>query len=197
MGLPIAVGLLLLANRISLWFFGDGYEKVPFLLQIFTIRILTHGIMNVIGNQYLLPTGREKVCTTVNFIGIAMNILLNYYLIPKYGCIGAAVASVVSESILISLYLVYFINEKKYWSHKLIINSYKYFIAAFIMGIPVYYLNSIFANRFILLFLIILLGMVTYGLCLVVLKDYIIIVYARDYVQKIFRRVINAVKKDN
>lgn len=196
-GLPIAVGLLLLSGRISNWFFGNGYEKVPWLLRVFTIRILTHGVINVIGNQYLLPTGREKVCTKANFVGIGANILLNILFIPEFGCIGAAIASVVSESILISLYLGYFIKEKKYWSSSILTNSYKYIIAAFIMAIPVYILNIIMRHNFVSMCIIILSGMMMYSLSLILMKDSIVIEYGQSYLKKTMGRIIYVNKKHN
>lgn len=195
-GIPIIVGLLLLSNRISLWFFGNGYEKVPLLLQIFTIRIMTHGVMNVIGNQYLLPTGREKVCTRINFVGIGANIGLNYLLIPYLGAIGAAIASVVSETVLICEYLGYFIKEKKYWSNNIVISAFKYIVAALIMCGPVWVLNYVMPQKFYSICLIVLIGAVVYFLNLIIMQDFLIVEYGKRYINRILERIRRAYEQN-
>jgi len=190
-GFPIAIGLLLLSSRISMWFFGTGYEKVPMLLQIFTVRIITHGVMNVIGNQYLLPTGREKVCTLINFIGISSNIVLNYLLISHYGCIGAAIASVTSEGILICLYMWYFIIEHKYWNSSVLLSSWKYALAAIIMGILVYALRKELPNNLLSICLMVFTGAVVYCTALIIMKDYIILEYGKKYFNRLAGKIKN------
>ncbi|WP_300848725.1 oligosaccharide flippase family protein [uncultured Acetatifactor sp.] len=170
-GFPIIGGLLTLSSRISICIFGDGYEKVPLLLQIFTVRVLAHGIMNVLGNQYFLQTGREKLCTIVNFIGIIINILLNIVLIPRGGCIGAAIASVISETILIAIYIIVFIRERKYWNASLFLQSYKYIFSTIVMSLVVLLVNRFLEQNIISLMIVVVLGATIYGGSLLLLKD--------------------------
>lgn len=188
-GIPIIVGQFLLADRISIWFFGEGYEKVPLLLQIFTLRVITHGIMNVIGNQYLLPTGREKVCTSINFVGILINIVLNFVLIPVYGCIGAALASVSSELVLIGLYFCYLIRENKYWNLSMILQSWKYILSASLMGLLVYLFKVFLNYSFISLALMICVGVVAYAVNLLLLRDEMVIIYGKKMVVDQFEKL--------
>ena len=178
-GIPIIVGQLILADWISLFFFGQGYEKVPLLIQIFTIRVLTHGLMNVIGNQYLLPTGREKVCTIVNFIGIFINILLNLFLIPKAGCIGAAAASVVSESLLVLLYFLFLIKEYSYWDRQMLLQSKNYILSSIIMGLVIILVKNQLEYSIFSLFLLIAIGVIFYFACLIIKRDETFIYYTK------------------
>jgi O-antigen/teichoic acid export membrane protein len=184
-GFPIIAGILVLSEQISLCVFGEGYEKVPLLLKIFTVRVLTHGIMNVIANQYLLPTGREKICTVLNFVAIAANIILNRMLIPIKGCVGAAMASIISETLLTLAFLMYFVLEKKNWNKVIILQSYKYIIASLIMCIPVILLKQMLADKWYYVGLIIIIGAIVYGFSLLALKDEMILVYGKRILNKV------------
>ena len=184
LGFPIIAGLLILSDPISLCVFGEGYEKVPTLLRLFTVRVLTHGFMNVIANQYLLQTGREKVCTAFNAGGITANFILNLILIPRYGCIGAAIASIVSESLLTGAFIAYFVIEKKFWNKAIIQQSFKYIIASVVMSIPLLMLNKIWGVHWYLVGVIIIIGAVIYGLSLLAMKDEMIIVYGNRILSK-------------
>ncbi len=184
-GFPIIAGILVLSDQISLCVFGQGYEKVPLLLRLFTVRVLTHGIMNVIVNQYLLPTGREKICTALNFSAIAANIILNRILIPENGCIGAAIASIISEALLTLAFFAYFAHEKKYWNKAVFLQSYKYIIASLIMCIPVITLKQALSSKWYYLGMIISIGALVYGLSLLALKDEMILVYGKRIIAKI------------
>lgn len=184
LGFPIIAGLLVLSDQISLCIFGEGYEKVPLLLRLFTVRVLTHGIMNVIVNQYLLPTGREKICTAFNAGGITANFILNLALIHRYGCIGAATASIVSESLLTCAFIAYFVFENKFWNNVIIKQSYKYVIASVVMSIPVIILKQVWGAQWYLVGIIILIGAVIYGLSLLVMKDEMIMVYGNRILSK-------------
>ncbi len=177
LGFPIIAGLLVLSDRISLCVFGAGYEKVPLLLRLFTVRVMTHGIMNVIANQYLIPTGREKICTIFNAGGITANFILNLLLIPRYGCIGAATASIISESFLTAAFIVYFVLEKRFWDGIVVRQSLKYIVASTAMSIPLILLNRLWGSQLYLVGILIIIGAVIYGLSLFVMKDEMLIMY--------------------
>lgn len=56
------------------------------------------GISNVIGMQYLVPTGKETYLTRSVMIGSIVNVGFNAFLIPRFGALGAAIASVIAET---------------------------------------------------------------------------------------------------
>lgn len=190
LGFPIVTGLLILSDQISLCVFGAGYEKVPILLRLFTVRVFTHGIMNVIANQYLLSSGREKICTAFNAGGITANFILNLLLIPEFGCTGAAIASIASETLLTGALIGYFALEKKYWNISIILQSYKYIIASVVMGIPVFLLNRLWGSKWYLVGITIIIGAAVYGLSLFVMKDEMMMVYGRRILSKHKRKTV-------
>lgn len=102
------------ALLISLPFFmyGDFFIKIlygeAYLAGFATLRILLVGrFMNAIfgvSNQFLKMMGYERQATKGILIGSVIGVLLSFLLIPKFGMIGAAVASS-SALVLWNVYL--------------------------------------------------------------------------------------------
>lgn len=75
--------------------FGEGYVVAKNAL----ITLLAAQFFNAFsgpGAIYLNMTGRQKILNKILIAGLAVNITLNFYLIPAYGINGAASATLVS-----------------------------------------------------------------------------------------------------
>lgn len=96
-GVPTAIGLQLVASDFVPIYYGASYEPVIALLQILSALPLVIGISNVIGIQFLVPTGREQILTLSVSAGAVVNIILNLFLITEFKSFGAALASVIAE----------------------------------------------------------------------------------------------------
>ena len=75
--------------------FGEGYVIAKNAL----ITLLAAQFFNAFsgpGAIYLNMTGRQKILNKILIAGLAVNITLNFYLIPAYGINGAATATLVS-----------------------------------------------------------------------------------------------------
>lgn len=80
-----------------------------------TILILVVSI--IVGKSYILFPGvfiakKTMFVVLINVIGMIVNVSLNVFLIPFWGLVGAAVATLISNVLIISLY--YFIGQKYY-----------------------------------------------------------------------------------
>ena len=52
-GTPLIVGVSVLCYSLSSWFLGPGYDEVPLLLQIMSVRFVFSGISVAFGDQLL------------------------------------------------------------------------------------------------------------------------------------------------
>lgn len=86
------------------FFFGDFFIELLYgkeylvgftCLQILIIGRLINSIFGI-SSQFLKMMGQEKKATKGILFGAITGIVLNFYLIPKYGIIGAAIASSVA-----------------------------------------------------------------------------------------------------
>ena len=105
LALPISFGLAAVSDNLVPWFFGAGYDKVAVLLKAFAPICLAMAVMNVIGLQYLVPTDRQRKYTMSIVIGTIANILMNAVMIPYLASLGAVIASVLSETVIIAVQL--------------------------------------------------------------------------------------------
>jgi hypothetical protein len=130
--------------------------------------ILLIGWSNVIGQQFLLPTGKVREYTTSVTLGAIANIITNFPLIYYWGLYGAIISTVISE-LIVTLYQVWHVRDTLELK-KMFINVPKYLIAAVPMFIVVYWLNVHTHFYIVTLFGEVLLGIVIYFGILLLLR---------------------------
>ena len=107
LALPIAIGTSLLGTGIVTTIYGLG-----FLPSVQALNILVWAeffvFMDIFLGQLMFSINREKLAMINAAIGAAMNIILNFALIPKLGLMGAATATLATELyfFVISYYII-------------------------------------------------------------------------------------------
>ncbi|WKY46446.1 flippase [Eubacteriaceae bacterium ES3] len=104
---PSEIGILLVAGQIMPLLFGSSFEPGVTTLRIASLLICTLGFSNLFGTQILLTFGAEKKLLFCTIFGAIVNVILNAFLIQKFAQNGAALASVVSESIVTLLAILF------------------------------------------------------------------------------------------
>ena len=166
---PLFFGIVGIAKGFVPWFFGNGYDKVVLNMMIIAPIIFIIGYSNVIGTQFLLPTGRQKYYTISVCTGTVVNLVFNLLLIPHLLSYGAALATVIAE---MSVTLVQIYATRNIFSYKYIFKIiYKYIIAALIMFLGILMLSNILSISILNTFIEIFLGCIIYFLILIILKD--------------------------
>ena len=169
LGIPLCFGIVGTAPNFVPWFFGPGFDRVIPVLCILSMLVLVIGINNVTGVQYLIPTKRQNAFTKTVLLGAIVNFAMNLCLIVKFGAIGAAIASVVAESVIAG---AQFVVVRKELSFLLILKqSIKYVIAGIIMLIMVLVGNKLLQPSILNTFILIGSGALVYFLLLLLLKD--------------------------
>ncbi len=92
--LPIFIFLFLFPELI-LSIFGKEFKIASLSLIILLTGFFFSAVCGSVG-MILQMTGHQVYHQNIIFIGAIINILLNYFLIPKYGINGAAIASTVT-----------------------------------------------------------------------------------------------------
>lgn len=114
MGLLVSIGIpsIFIFNNFG-WVFMDLFYGSPQddVFSILMCSILPVGFIYIIGT-FLVAGGKIKVLNKIVLVGVLVNITLNLILIPKYGPKGAAITSVITQSLMVFLH---FIILKKYF----------------------------------------------------------------------------------
>lgn len=99
---PVVVGGSLIASPLLALVFGASYAAAaaPFRLLLVSIGfIFLYGTIH----NLLLALGRLRDGTRILAVAATANVILNLLLIPRYGMVGAATATVIAEGLVILL----------------------------------------------------------------------------------------------
>ena len=107
--LPIAVGGFILAVPLTQFVFGSQYSGSGILFRWLTLTLITGPAASYFGAQ-LIPNGREKQYFVSVLAGALTNIVLNLFLIPRYGAIAAAFTTALSQGV-VALMSYYFAKD--------------------------------------------------------------------------------------
>lgn len=183
MGFGCCFGIMGVARTFVPVFFGDGYNQVIGLLYIFAPIIVIVGISNCLGSQYYTPCGRRKESTNYLIVGSVINLILNILLIPQFGAEGAAIASVIAETVVSILYVRFSCG---YGNVSLLAKTgKKKMFAGIFMFCIVYSLNQLQINSLFILALQVVIGCCIYMMILLVLRDE----WTHSMCEKIWRKV--------
>jgi O-antigen/teichoic acid export membrane protein len=163
LSLPIAVGTTLLADRIIPLVYGDEFSDSIIALRILAWDILLFFLRFALGSLLIAMEKQNHMALACGACAIT-NVVLNLILIPHFSYIGAGIATIVTETILLGLYF-YFVSKHLYRVsvHKIIV---KPLVASAIMALFVYSCNGIS------LALLIALSAVVYFALLYFLKEF-------------------------
>jgi O-antigen/teichoic acid export membrane protein len=95
---PMAVGALLislLSSYLVPYIYGQEYEYSGFLLSIHIWLVIPVGI-SMIKSIDIVRLNATKVHLSTTLVGLCINLVLNFALIPVIGVVGASVASLLS-----------------------------------------------------------------------------------------------------
>lgn len=101
--IPITLIMVFFSEEILRFFFGNAYSKGALPLSILAIGYFVSSAV-ITSNAILDMTKNTKTLMSIAIISTAINVALNYFLIPAYGINGAAVSAsiaMVLSSILV------------------------------------------------------------------------------------------------
>lgn len=93
--LPVAAGVHGLAGPIVRLLFGAGFEPAVPVLKVVIWTLVPYGIVRVLASG-LFASNRQVIDLKVNLMGLGTNLALNAALIPRYGAVGCAWATLLS-----------------------------------------------------------------------------------------------------
>ena len=76
--------------------YGDSYAPSVGVLQLL-VWYTTFSYIGAVRNVWMLAEGKQKYIVLLNVSGALANIVLNYFLIPVMGVMGAALASLITQ----------------------------------------------------------------------------------------------------
>jgi O-antigen/teichoic acid export membrane protein len=170
---PFTVLFLTLAKDFTLLMGGVAFIPSIITMKILSPIILIVSISYFIGYLILYPQGKEYIYTIAVIISAVMSVIVNFFLIPRMGHIGAAIVAVFSELMGIIIMIVFY--RKEIQKLKLINRSVLYYVlASLLMFIVIYLISYLSINSFMNLIISSLIGLLSFYLFLFFIKEEIL-----------------------
>lgn len=146
---PMIVGLYFTSDFLMVKLYGESYIESARILKIISVLLLISPIGYLLGSRVLLTTGHENLMIIPVGFGAIINIAGNALLIPRYSGIGAVLASVFSEIIIMMIYV--YMGKKHFKLFNVRNSILKILIACFVMGLFLLFCRRISINEWIAL----------------------------------------------
>ena len=106
LGAPLITGGITLAPKIIYFLYPSGFDAS---ILAFQILIIMAGLIFFCRPFYdvMIASNQQKKIFFITFFGALINIVLNLILIPKYSLYGAAVATVITYILILTIYFNY------------------------------------------------------------------------------------------
>jgi len=154
LGLPVLIGTVFLAEPLTQVLFGEEFVEAGVVLQVLILGSLPL-MWIAIPNHALLAADVVLPLAKVYGLSVAVNVLLNIVLIPRWGPVGAAVATVLCE--WLNLAFVVWMVRREFGLSLSYEGLWRYILAALAMSVVVW------LGRDLSLAVVIPLGLVAYA----------------------------------
>ena len=108
--LPMATGIQGLAEPLVRLLFGKDFFPAAAVLKVVIWTLVPYGIVRVLASG-LFASNRQVIDLKVNLMGLGTNIILNLVLIPRFGMMGCAWATMLSMWLSLA-YQCYFLRHE-------------------------------------------------------------------------------------
>lgn len=137
---PIIIGLQFTSSFLFSHFFGNAYISSALVERILCTVLVISPIGYLLGSRVMLVSNNESKMATCVCIGAIINLIGNFILIHQFNEVGAALASVISEIVIMIIYIyqgknVYKLNEYKSTILKVSVASMSEIIILFICNL--------------------------------------------------------------
>lgn len=99
MGIIVAVPVSLFSKFIIVLIYGQAFVAASGVLSIY-VWAGVPAFLSIAMGSYLVAENYARISFISSFVGMVSNVLLNLYLIPRFGMTGAAYATLISYSLI-------------------------------------------------------------------------------------------------
>jgi O-antigen/teichoic acid export membrane protein len=166
---PCAIGINFLAKYIIEVLFGNLFSPSIYILKILLPITVIVPFSYMCGSIVLTAINKEHYLLIATSCGVTTNIILNIFMIPKYGGIGAGIASVFAE---LTVFLIHIFFAQKYIEFKISKKDLMGFIISILtMFFVILIILKYFENSFVILFLSTTIGSISFITILIITKN--------------------------
>ena len=186
MAFPLMFGLAVISGQFIPWYLGEEYSPSAVVMVCLAPIVLFNALAGISGQQYFTATNQNGILLRAYGSAAILNVVINALLIPKYGCLGAAAATVASS--LISMLIQYHYLNRQVGAGHILEGSGKYLGASLVMALVVFGISRRMPARPLTTLIQAAVGILVYGLLMAACED--------DTLRELTQRVIKKRKQD-
>lgn len=166
---PIMAGILIVNDDFVQFFLGQDFQNARYAIAIMIFRMFFIGWTNIMGIQILIPHNKNKEFMVSTTVPAILSVGLNLLFLPKFGYIGAAIVSVLTEALVWGIQLFY---TRIYLKEVTILKPmFKIIVASGLMYTILLYLKtSLSFSPTLNVVVYAVLGVIIYLVCILVFK---------------------------
>lgn len=188
LSIPLIIGIWFTSDYIICLLYGSNYITSSYVLKILSVILFISPIGYLLGSRVMLVTGHENKMVIPVSLGAVTNVIFNLLLIPRYNEIGASIASVIGEIVVM---IIYIIISKNYFKLENIIKTViNVLISCLFMVLYLYIIKSIVLNNLIRCILQVLGAIIIYFLILLLKKEENVV----EIIDKIKNKFVGVIK---
>jgi O-antigen/teichoic acid export membrane protein len=161
--------MFLLSDEIIVLFAGKQYLPASICVMITSPIVLFIGLTNILGIQILYPMGKDKEVIYAVASGAIFSLILNLLLIPNLTYVGAAIATLISEFVV--LIVLVLLISKEYRMLMPYNSILKYLFATLLLVLFIFVIKMEITLFWLRLIVIIPTGVLLYFGMLLILKE--------------------------
>lgn len=181
--IPMTFGLIALSKPLILLFCGTLYEPATIIMQTISPVIFIMAMSNLAGSQFLPAMNKEKISLVSYIAGAVVNIISNLILIPRHGALGAAIGTVLAESTVMIIQIIFLHND--FFQKQIVLEFIETLVASIAMFIIIYLLLNIIENTILQISVSIITGSMTYVILLLIFRNQTFIEYSLLLLEKV------------
>lgn len=174
LALPMSVGLFLVSDVLVWSVFGEDYNETILVLKVLCFYLFWY-CLNTVTSPILDYMGYAKIRSVTIVILASINILLNFYLIPRHGLIGPAYSTLITYTIY--SVLIHFIAFKVCFRNQVrnVVDVAFYMLkiswCTLVMVLSIYVISLLIPNLAILrLIILVFTGVISYVLMVLLMN---------------------------
>ena len=177
--IPSVVSMMMLSKEIIQLIAGSKYLPAASCVVITAPIIFFIGLTNIFGLQILYPLGKERLVAISSIIGAFISIGLNFFLIPHFTYVGAALTTLITEFVIFMMQ--FFMVRRIYPIAVPLRNLLKYIIATLFLIVLLIFVKIFFVSSLFRLMIAIPLGVILYFGLLIIMKE----IFVQDIINRI------------
>lgn len=187
LSVAFAFGTAAVAREFSVVFWGKEFSVCTNLIIVMAMAMPAMAIARVIREEYLISAKEDKKYILSAGVGAAVDVVLNIFLIPYCGAMGAAISTLAAEyAVLLTQCIVI---RKQLPLSKYMKGNYVYVLFGILMFILVRIIGNVIGISLFSLLLEITAGVILYSVMCFIYWEITDQVYYFEVLKKIFKKI--------